>query len=232
LASITFDDGFKTVAEVGLPYLASLRIPFTAFVNRMAIQDNRLWVSDVLLGRHDAEYMKRIHEKCGGSGRISFAEFQTDPIAYLLVRGDCRGLENPAAQLNRIYMNEDEVKTLHRSGVEIGSHTTSHNVMKSCDEQTLNSEIEQNRVYLAGLLGSSVTHFAFPFGLYDSVSLKAARNSHPFVHSTHRLCFRFGDISQPKFVVPRIILRNDSLREIQVSLNLAPLARQDPQFES
>lgn len=43
LASITFDDGFLSVKEQAFPYLKKKQIPFTVFVNRMAIKHNRLF---------------------------------------------------------------------------------------------------------------------------------------------------------------------------------------------
>jgi peptidoglycan/xylan/chitin deacetylase (PgdA/CDA1 family) len=43
LASITFDDGFLSVKDEGLPFLQTRGIPFTVFVNTMAIKENRLF---------------------------------------------------------------------------------------------------------------------------------------------------------------------------------------------
>ena len=43
LASITFDDGFLSVKDEALPYLQSRGIPFSIFVNSMAIKQNRLF---------------------------------------------------------------------------------------------------------------------------------------------------------------------------------------------
>lgn len=43
LASITFDDGFLSVKDAALPLLAARGIPFTVFVNSMAVKQNRLF---------------------------------------------------------------------------------------------------------------------------------------------------------------------------------------------
>lgn len=43
LASITFDDGFLSVKDEALPFLEARGIPFTVFVNSMAIKQNRLF---------------------------------------------------------------------------------------------------------------------------------------------------------------------------------------------
>jgi peptidoglycan/xylan/chitin deacetylase (PgdA/CDA1 family) len=42
LASITFDDGFRSVSEAAMPYLVQHGIPFTVFVNGNAILENKL----------------------------------------------------------------------------------------------------------------------------------------------------------------------------------------------
>jgi peptidoglycan/xylan/chitin deacetylase (PgdA/CDA1 family) len=42
LAAITFDDGFLSVKETAMPYLVSLNIPFTIFLNSTAIEQNFL----------------------------------------------------------------------------------------------------------------------------------------------------------------------------------------------
>ncbi|HSS20764.1 MAG TPA: polysaccharide deacetylase family protein [Pyrinomonadaceae bacterium] len=43
LASITFDDGFLSVKDEALPFLRSRGIPFSVFVNSMAIKHNQLF---------------------------------------------------------------------------------------------------------------------------------------------------------------------------------------------
>jgi peptidoglycan/xylan/chitin deacetylase (PgdA/CDA1 family) len=43
LASITFDDGFLSVKDEALRYLAARGVPFTVFVNSMAVKQNRLF---------------------------------------------------------------------------------------------------------------------------------------------------------------------------------------------
>lgn len=42
-ASVTFDDGFLSVKETAMPYLSAKGIPFAVFLNRMAVEENRLF---------------------------------------------------------------------------------------------------------------------------------------------------------------------------------------------
>lgn len=70
LAAITFDDGFKSVKEVALPFLEARGIPFTIFANSTAIKENflpydqfdeinRKYETRVYL---DADEIKELHE--------------------------------------------------------------------------------------------------------------------------------------------------------------------------
>lgn len=43
LAAITFDDGFLSVKDSAFPLLAKQGVPFTVFLNRLAITENRLY---------------------------------------------------------------------------------------------------------------------------------------------------------------------------------------------
>ena len=51
-ASITFDDGFLSVLENAYPIMKKLNIPFTIFVNGEAINNNQLWVSNIILNKN------------------------------------------------------------------------------------------------------------------------------------------------------------------------------------
>src|ERR1044071_2218355 len=42
LGAITFDDGFLSVKEIVFPLLSEKKIPFTIFVNRLAVEENCL----------------------------------------------------------------------------------------------------------------------------------------------------------------------------------------------
>jgi peptidoglycan/xylan/chitin deacetylase (PgdA/CDA1 family) len=68
------------------------------------------------------------------------------------------------------YMNVDQIRALHASGWEIGSHGLSHvDLTTRPDRQE--DEIVESRRMLQTLLGLPVMSFAYPFGAYDSSSL-------------------------------------------------------------
>jgi peptidoglycan/xylan/chitin deacetylase (PgdA/CDA1 family) len=66
------------------------------------------------------------------------------------------------------YMTWDEVRTLRDAGMEIGSHSKSHQYMtKQTPEEQL-YEVEQSKLILEEKLDVTITTFAYPFGLFDT----------------------------------------------------------------
>jgi len=74
------------------------------------------------------------------------------------------------------YMNADQIKALHDSGWEIGSHSLSHvNLRQRPGKQE--DEITSSKIRLESLLGFSIPVFAYPFGANDASSLRLVRES-------------------------------------------------------
>lgn len=56
---------------------------------------------------------------------------------------------------------------LHRSGFQIGAHSMTHPRLSRLSDEDLLGELSGSRAVLEDLLGSTVTHMAYPFGDYD-----------------------------------------------------------------
>ncbi len=69
------------------------------------------------------------------------------------------------------YMNVEQLRSLHTSGWEIGSHSLSH-VDLTSQPGRQEDEIVESRRRLERLLGVPVLSFAYPFGAYDDTSLQ------------------------------------------------------------
>lgn len=179
-AAITFDDGFVSVKETVRPYLSAKGIPFTIFLNRMAVTENRLF--------NDSDNGK-------------------------LERG------NGA----KVFLDEDDVRSLSRAGIDVGSHTATHRRLVDCDNETLREEIEGNKLYLERLTGQPVRHLALPFGKrehYDEHVLEHCRQAgHEFVFSTNPTFFDSSSEYYQRRLIPRIGLTNQTPAEMTFMIN-------------
>ncbi len=68
--------------------------------------------------------------------------------------------DEPPAQL----MSASQVKELHRSGIEIGSHTVTHPRLSIAPLENTQCELRNSKDTLEQLLGASVLSFAYPYG--------------------------------------------------------------------
>ncbi|HUG33868.1 MAG TPA: polysaccharide deacetylase family protein [Anaerolineales bacterium] len=75
-----------------------------------------------------------------------------------------------------LYLDADQIRALHDSGWEIGSHSLSHvNLRQRPGKQE--DEIYRSKIRLERWLGFPIPVFAYPFGANDASSLKLVRES-------------------------------------------------------
>ena len=64
-------------------------------------------------------------------------------------------------------LGADEVRTLAVSGIEIGSHGSTHLRLAGATAEELASEVHASRLKLAALVGTEIRGFAYPYGSVD-----------------------------------------------------------------
>lgn len=101
------------------------------------------------------------------------------------------------------YMNKEQVKQLADKGHIIGSHTWDHHNVKKYAEADWVTQIEKPSKLLETITGSKLTHFAYPFGLWNKEAipeLKKRGFKAAFQLSMKR------DQTDPLFTIRRIIV--------------------------
>lgn len=77
---------------------------------------------------------------------------------------------------DKLHMNEDEIKSLIAAGMELGSHTYSHNPLADIDEKYLVWETDTSRFWLKKKFdGYIVRTLAYPNGSYNEKVIAAAQ---------------------------------------------------------
>lgn len=75
------------------------------------------------------------------------------------------------------YMSWEQIKELHDSGMEIGSHTISHPDLTAREHAVAYEEITQSQSILEEQLGISVESFCYPIGNYNADIAEMVRNA-------------------------------------------------------
>jgi peptidoglycan/xylan/chitin deacetylase (PgdA/CDA1 family) len=101
-----------------------------------------------------------------------------------------------AAALNvrKPLMNDEQVRTWHTAGMEVGAHSRTHPRLTACTDTELLDEIAGSKTDLETLTGSAVTQFCYPYGdLDERVSTAARQAGFDAATTTQRGRVRVGD---------------------------------------
>ena len=196
LAVITIDDGYRDAYEIAFPILRERKVPATLFVVTDFV-DRNCWLWTDKLRYLTARAESRVFEATI-SGRVLRVEL-TGRFARLRAAEQINGLlkrmpdgakdetierlalvfgvELPALPPPELCaLTPEELREMDASGVEIGSHTVTHQILTKVSGERLRYELRESRSRLESILGRKVTLLGYPNGNHNrSVQKEAAR---------------------------------------------------------
>jgi peptidoglycan/xylan/chitin deacetylase (PgdA/CDA1 family) len=165
--AITFDDGYASNYELGLPVLREFGLPATVFLATGFIDgDVPLWFQQVDLAVRNGRRLKG-----GESLPELLAHLKTLPDDEMrrdlnLLLTSVPGMP-PATELPQVMrpMNWDQAREMQAGGlVDLGGHTHSHPILARCPVEKQLWEITKCRDRMEAELGAAPKTFAFPNG--------------------------------------------------------------------
>ena len=193
LVAITFDDGYLDNYSLAYPVLKSLNIPAFFFVCTSMITDRRLWWWDIvayLIKKCPNPYIvldNQHHDlPADRSGAIQFFQQALKKLSGAQINQFVQNLANacevayPTTDLqDRELMNWNQIREMVSSRMTVASHTHTHPVLTSLDNQKLLEELMLSKQILEAQTGHPVLSISYPFGDYcyiPSVVQMIARN--------------------------------------------------------
>lgn len=182
-AALTFDDGYADNHDVALPLLQKHGLPCSFFVATGFLDGGRMW-NDTLIeavrrtskplldlrGLQDARGDDLGQHPCGdvASRRTALGSL-INRVKYLPPESrqacvDAIAVRAEVQPPTDLMMTSDQVRALHRAGMQIGAHTVSHPILATLDAAQAADEIGRSRDALQALLGERVGLFAYPNG--------------------------------------------------------------------
>jgi peptidoglycan/xylan/chitin deacetylase (PgdA/CDA1 family) len=204
---VTFDDGYRSVLDLGLPILEQFEIPAAVFVCvEPIVRREHFW--------YDSVYRARGGEAVATARRIGTAEWRT------LVNATATPAH--ASDMHRP-MTIDELQRLAASPlIEIGGHTMTHLTLALASVEDQRDEIQTCRSDLTLLVGTIPDGFAYPYGLRpsdysaDTVAL-VAEAGFKCGFSTHQ---QFASPDCSPLEIPRFMMV-DGIDEAELAHRLA-----------
>jgi peptidoglycan/xylan/chitin deacetylase (PgdA/CDA1 family) len=161
---VTFDDGHRSVLELGLPLLRERGVPAVAFVLPGLLGTDRpFWwhetgalvdaggLADGWQG--DAASVVRRLKQVPDSERRAVLDALR------------RSATGPGARQPQLRV--DELRLLEAGGVEVGNHTWDHPCLDRCTDEVVRAEVRDGHAALTDALGRAPRAFAYPNGNWD-----------------------------------------------------------------
>ena len=229
LAAVTFDDGFRSVREIGHPILRDRGIPYTVFLIRNAVERGQMWIAGLVVN-HDRVDLQAIRGRhCDAS--VDEVTFRSDPIGALVNHPkDAERLHEVLEGVDLddgVFLSRGDVEALAAEGVGFGNHSSNHSNLGLCSDAVVSREISEGHVGLSEWLGRPPRYFAPPYG-------KARHFDQRSIATCSELGYRALLSNGPRFfgvsalqagegmqVLPRVALTDQIGPDLVYLLNLA-----------
>jgi len=197
-ACVTFDDGYADNHDQALPILQKHGLTATFFIATGYLGGGRMFNDSVVetvrhaagstldlralgvdglgtlyIGNHDA--------RRAAIGAILQAIKYRPVAAREGLTQKLQSLAGVATLPDDLMMQPEQVRALHRAGMQVGAHTVSHPILARLDDDAARSELTASRSRLQDLLGAPVSLFAYPNGKphedYSAATVRLARQA-------------------------------------------------------
>jgi peptidoglycan/xylan/chitin deacetylase (PgdA/CDA1 family) len=176
-ACITFDDGYADNVEQALPILQRHGLQATFFVATGFLNGGRMW-NDTVIELVRAAPGPMFDASAIGLGQhaVNTPAQRARAVPALIGKLKYLPLEQRAAQVAQLataldlplpttlMMSDEQVRQLHRAGMEIGGHTVNHPILSRLTPEQARIEMAAGKATLEAVIGAPVRLFAYPNG--------------------------------------------------------------------
>lgn len=179
--AITFDDGYADNLELAHPVLARLGLPAAVFLVTGCVGTGEVpWHDRVLrafertprrsapipgapgqTALHDASARRAAAFRALALLKPLPESERLDSVRRLATLLDAPDADAPG---QRLMLDWDQVRALHRAGWAIGSHTVTHPILSRQDPARVREELTSSKRVIEEALGAPVVLFAYPNG--------------------------------------------------------------------
>jgi peptidoglycan/xylan/chitin deacetylase (PgdA/CDA1 family) len=184
-AMITFDDGYRECRDVVLPILQRHHAKATFFIATSFVEERRVFWWDAIsyvVKRSKRRELLVDHPVPDAYSLVDGERARTIERLGRIVK-ERHGLDVPrfvdavarAADVpfggaieqelaSELVLTWDDVRALHRAGMDVQSHTRTHRILETVPPEDLDSELAGSRRDLEGALDAPVMAIAYPVG--------------------------------------------------------------------
>jgi peptidoglycan/xylan/chitin deacetylase (PgdA/CDA1 family) len=226
---ITFDDGYRDNYTQAFPILKQLGLPATIFLATGHIGRAKMFWWDLIAYcvKHSNRKAANLDEVCPAAMDFTSAAGRHDATERILrwVKSVPDAVKNrfldglgnelevdlPAGLAEGMHLSWDEVKEMADSGIEFGSHTVTHPVLRNVSEAKLDEELTESKKMIEQQLGRDCLVLAYPVGgrqnFNESVQAAARRSGYQYAVSYDEGLATLEE--SDRYAMPRIHVESD-----------------------
>lgn len=231
---VTFDDGYRNVFTNAAPILKRLKIPATLYVATDFVYGGKmLWTDRLLSALYLSREPRILIEWSGGSFDMPLSNDADKVAADRRLLAVCKSLPDAerVALLARIVerlgvdesrlslawpdhapISPDELKRLPDFGIEVGSHTCSHAIVKRMTPHQAAHELAESKRLIESSVGRPCDQFSYPNG---SPADFDARTRQHVIDTGYRSAVTTIKTAvaanQDRFEIPRCVLTHNAI---------------------
>ena len=184
--ALTFDDCYKGWIDHVLPACQRLQVPFATFVTTQPLRTGKPLLYDALIFLAQNTWRKVADLSPWQMGVFLLTDYRMiyhfveeihgywkkrdkkDRDRFLQKLSEYLGVSLNSPECQSMLLDWDDVHRLYADGVTIGAHTDSHSSLDYLSFKECASEIYDSKKELESKLRSSISFFAYPYGVLDN----------------------------------------------------------------
>jgi len=192
LALLTFDDGYRDNWQIAFPILRRYETPAVFFIPTSFVGTEKIpWWDELawLLRKCRKQVLRfpgttvelrlspdRLEDSIRLALRLARQGVGSSMEELLFRVAESSGVVRPVLSASdRLFMDWEEVRDLASAGMDIGSHTHSHEMLARLPSDVQTEELKRSKEILEGQLKKYVTVLAYPFGGRNSYTKETQR---------------------------------------------------------
>jgi len=174
--AITVDDGYLDSYTKIFPLLQKHELTATFFISTSGLKTGFLW--DELIYSAILTLDKGVLEfnvegdmlpLTTHNERLACAKKIIKKVKYCSLKERERLIallleQTEAPELSHQFLNEEQILSLHKAGMEIGAHTVNHPILTCESDSVAKAEILESKQHLEKIIGTPLKFFAYPNG--------------------------------------------------------------------
>lgn len=166
-ALLTFDDGYRCLADTAVPALEARGMPATIYLIGKAVMGGMVWVNQLnhALNCHPQQTMQLLQSFPGlanvpAHSVIHQVQTHYPPLMIEHLMSQLNSLLPADKTGDSLFLTPEQIRSLQRRGISFGFHTNDHYNLELCNEQALRRQLDSREI--DHLLDTRT--FAYPFG--------------------------------------------------------------------